>query len=457
MLIANAEVDGKRTADVRIEHGVIADIGALVPRSGERVLNADRGALLPGLHDHHLHLMSLAASFQSVVCGPPAVTSEAMLIDALRAQAPADGWIRGIGYHESVAGDIDRSWLDRHLPGVAVRIQHRSGRLWILNSAALDRLGAGHAFASDGRLYDSDAQLRTLIGSALPPIRAASERLAACGVTGITDMTHTNSNDALQRFGELQRDGSLKQRIHVAGTLALERGFETDRLRVGAHKVHLHESSLPSFDALCCAIAEAHANQRTVAIHCVTEVELVFAVEAFRAATSREGDRIEHASVTPPALLDSLRELGLLVVTQPNFVTERGDAYLTDLSADMHADLYRCASFVGRGIPLAGGTDAPFGDADPWRAMNAAITRRTASGALLGADEALTPEQALALFTGSPESPAEPRRIATGVAADLCLLDRRWSRARSVLSRDCVRATFVAGESIFDRVDQSPR
>jgi predicted amidohydrolase YtcJ len=456
MLIANAEIDGKPPVGVRIARGVVAEIGALAPHPGEPVLDANGGALLPGLHDHHLHLLSLAASLHSVQCGPPAVTNEPELAAALRAHAPIDGWVRGIGYHESVAGELDRDRLDRYVPDVPVRVQHRSGRLWILNTAALDRL-AGHALPRDGRLYDSDATLRTLIGSTLPPVRAVSERLAACGVTGVTDMTHTNTNDTLRLFGGLLRDGRMLQRLRVAGTPALDRAFDTRRLRVGATKVHLHETSLPPFDALCRTIADSHANERVVAIHCVTETELVFAVEAFRAAAPLHGDRIEHASVTPPALIESIRELGLVVVTQPNFVLERGDAYLADLPAEMHADLYRCASFIRRGIPLAGGTDAPFGGADPWCAMRAAVSRQTAHGVLLGADEALSPEQALSLFTGALESPPVPRRIAIGEDADLCLLDRPWVEARSVLSRDCVRATFVAGESIFDRVDQAPR
>jgi predicted amidohydrolase YtcJ len=461
MLITNAEIDAERTVDVRIVHGTIAAIGALAPNPGEPALEAGGGALLPGLNDHHLHLMSFAASLQSVQCGPPAVTNEATLVSALRARRPADGWIRGFAYHESVAGDLDRDRLDRYVPDVPVRIQHRSGRLWILNSAALERLAAAStdhgSLPSDGRLYDFDATLRVLVGASLPPLRAASERLAAYGVTGFSDMTHTNTNDALRLFGALTRDGTVRQRVRLAGTLELDRSLESERLRVGATKVHLHETSLPSFDHLCSLIGASHAVPRAVAIHCVTETELVFAVEAFRTAGPRAGDRIEHASVTAAPLLESLRELGLLVVTQPNFVAERGDAYLADLSVDIHADLYRCRSFLDHGIPLAGGTDAPFGGADPWRAMSAAVSRRTASGASLGPDERLTPEQALALFTGSLESPARPRRLAIGDDADLCLLDRPWSQARAQLSSDCVRATLVAGESIFDRVDQSPR
>ena len=151
MLITNAEIYGVGHADLRITNGQIAAIGSLAPGAGERVLAARGGAVLPGLHDHHIHLMSYAASLESVSCGPPDVCTETQLIANLRRHRNtrgAGGWIRGFRYHESVAGEIDRRWLDRCLPDVPVRIQHRSGRLWIINSAGLARLAEA---AGEGR------------------------------------------------------------------------------------------------------------------------------------------------------------------------------------------------------------------------------------------------------------------------------------------------------------------
>ena len=49
--------------DVRLVNGVIAAIGPDVrPEEGDEVIDARGGALLPGLHDHHLHLAALAAA-----------------------------------------------------------------------------------------------------------------------------------------------------------------------------------------------------------------------------------------------------------------------------------------------------------------------------------------------------------------------------------------------------------
>jgi predicted amidohydrolase YtcJ len=84
-------------------------------------------------------------------------------------------------------------------------------------------------------------------------------------------------------------------------------------------------------------------------------------------------------------------------------------------------------------------------------AYHPAVERRTAGGALLGGDERLTPEQALALFTTPADAPGgASRSVAPGVPADLCVLERRWSEARRALDGVRVRATVVAGRVVWD-------
>src|SRR3546814_466699 len=74
VLIRNAEVWGAGFRDVRIQGNRIAATGTLTPRPHETVVDAHGGALLPGLHDHHIHLAALAANKASIACGPPDVT-----------------------------------------------------------------------------------------------------------------------------------------------------------------------------------------------------------------------------------------------------------------------------------------------------------------------------------------------------------------------------------------------
>ncbi len=462
MLIRRAELDGERLADVRIDAGRISAIREqLAAQGGEMELDAGGAALLPGLHDHHLHLFSLAASRASVACGPPQIQSGAALEAALHAAAgDQKSWLRGIGYHESVAGEIDRDWLDAHGPARPLRIQHRSGRLWLLNSLALQQLEVGEgsdplervAGRSTGRLYDADDWLRTRLPRQRTSLHSVSQLLASYGVTGVTDTTPQNSADTWRDFAAAQARGELLQKLMLMGDASLDAVSDQPGLLRGARKFHLHEHELPAFDTLCAEIRQSHRAGRGAAFHCVTRTDLVFALAALREAGGHAGDRIEHASVTPPELLAELLAQGLTVVAQPHFINERGDQYVQDVAAEEQPWLYRLRGLLDAGVPLAGGSDAPFGEPDPWAAMQAAVSRRSRSGRLMAADEALTPEQALALFTTPLEAPGSaPRRLAVGQPADLCLLDRSWAEARRDLGAVQVRQTWREGVSIFVR------
>ncbi|MEZ4216211.1 MAG: amidohydrolase family protein [Myxococcota bacterium] len=540
MLIADCEVerdDGARVrVDVEIAGGRIARITARASARGSReggaerdarasraasdaeperdacdaprVLDARGGALLPALHDHHLHLLALAAARASVVCGPPGVRSREPLGRALRAAASGGREVRGVAYHESVAGDLDRDALDALAPGARVRVQHRTGALWTWSSALLEATGLAAGPPAGGwpegaeldargrptgrffRLDDWLAARREAAGLArpgdAPSLADASRALARAGVASATDATPRNDAATARLLAAAFARGELLQRVRLMGGPALDalladgcderaehagqtsaprgardaqRGARADAdaaadvdgpaIEIGERKLVLDERALPSPDALARAVEAAHEAGRAVAVHCVTRVELALAASAIAQAGARAGDRIEHASVAPPDLVAWLAEQGVAVVTQPGFVRERGDAYLRDVDPVDRAWLYRCAGLDAAGVSLGGGTDAPYGAPDPWLAMQAAVDRRTEAGALLGRREAVTPERALALFTTSPDAPGgAPRRIAPGAPADLVLLDRPWARARETLSADLVRATFARGRRI---------
>ena len=456
--------DPWQRADVQITGETVTRVGAgLDPRDGERVLEGAGGALLPALHDHHIHLLALAAALESVDCGPPAVRSPAALEAALR-DAPGD-WVRGVGYHESVAGDLDHSALDRLAPGRRVRIQHRSGAAWLLSSAALDALGIT-ATSPDlpagverdptgqptGRLFRLDDWLRDRLPAREPPgLEAVGRTLAQAGVASVTDATPTNGAESLALLTRARAAGTFSQRVVLMGGVDLTVDPEGPFER-GPVKLVLDERALPAPEDLERRVGAAHDHGRAVAVHCVTRAELVLALHAIEAAGPRVGDRIEHASVAPPELAGWLARLGLCVVTQPGFLFERGDQYLRDVDPADRPWLYRCQGLDRASVAVGGGTDAPYSSPDPWRAMRAAVERKTAAGHVLGGGERVSPERALALFTTPHDAPGHaPRRVEAGARADLVLLDRPWRLARDTLARDCVVATLGGGRVLWQR------
>lgn len=445
MLIRGCTVED-RVVDVRVRDGVIVELGSGFRRDDEEVLDGSGKTMIPGLQDHHLHLHALAADLLSVPCGPP------LTADAFAAQLRAAvGPVRGTGYHESVAGPLERHVLDALVGDVQVRIQHRSGAAWFLSSAAL--LVAGLLDSDDpaverdesgqatGRLLRGDHLLRT--ANALPDLGAVGRLLSVHGVTGVTDATPQLSPQAASAL----RSGALPQRLLLLGAALDDRSAD-----VGPWKVLLDEAAGLDLDAVIEEVRACRAAGRAVAFHAVTAAEAVVALAALKATSPLPGDRLEHGSLLPPDLDADLRSLGVAVITQPTFVTDRGDDYLLDVEARDQPLLYRCRSLLDGDVPLAGSTDAPYGDPDPWRAIAAAVTRRTRNGAVLGSQENLTAARALSLFLGSAANPGGPvRRIAPGEAADLCLLDAPLEEVLRAPSSDHVAATVIGGEVVYVR------
>lgn len=431
LLIKRTELDG-RAADVRVRAGLVAEIGGLRPEGGELVIDARGGALLPGLHDHHLHLLSLAAAAGSVRCGPPEVTDLDGLARVLRAAPGA--WVRGIGYHESVAGILDRHTLDRLAADRPVRVQHRGGALWMLNTRALTELGL-LATRDDGRLWRDDALLRERLGAQPPPdLAAVGRRLASLGITGVTDATPELSDDAVR----LLTGGALPQRLHLLG---LEGDVSPGpRVTIGPWKILPPDHEPPDFGALLAEVKRVHATGRPVAIHAVTRESAVLALVVLDQAGILPGDRIEHAAVVGRDLLPVLARLGPVVVTQPGLAAERAQQYRQDVPEADHEDLYRYASLLDAGIRVAPSSDAPFASEDPWRVIAAAATRD------LAPEERITPRRALdGLLTPLDDPGGTPRRVTVGAAADLCLLRVPLAEALSSPDAGVVAVTICGG------------
>ena len=436
VVILDAEIDSRRV-DVRIRGERIDEIGSLRPEPGEAVVRAAGGALLPGLHDHHLHLLSMAAAADSTRCGPPEVGDVEALARAVR--GTPGRWVRGIGYHESVAGILDRHALDRITADRPVRVQHRGGALWMLNTAALRELRLLDEF-DDGRLWRRDDMLRERLGDRdAPDLAAVGRRLAAFGITGVTDATPNLSSSAI----ELLTGAGLPQRLHLLGAPAdarLPRG-----VTLGPHKILPPDHEPPDWDRLRAEIDRAHRGGRPVAIHAVTRESLVVALAVLREVGTLPGDRMEHAAIVGDDLLPLLAEVNPIVVTQPAFVVEREREYRRDITESDHHELYRYAGLLSAAIAVAPSSDAPFGTPDPWRIMKAASTRDLVPA------ERVAPHRVLNGMLAPLDDPGgPPRRLAPGAPADLCLLRTTLAEALARPEASVV-ATAVCRGVVQDR------
>jgi predicted amidohydrolase YtcJ len=414
-LLREVTVSGVR-ADCRIRDGRVAEIGpGLDLAEGEQPLDAARGSLLPGLADHHLHLRAAAAAAASIELGGGG-------LGQIRDDG-GDGWLRVIGAGmELTRDDLDAVWPNR-----PVRVQHRSGALWTLNSAALER---AHGVVADdertsGQFWRAGRRLRELFGSiAVPDLGRVSAALAAYGITHVTDAT-PDLDPADVRVSQ-----------HLLSLAALG---------TGPRKIVIADHQLPDLDELTQAVQAAHAQGRGVALHAVSTVALVIALTALQAAGTNGRDRIEHAAICDDNSARRLADLDVTVVTQPSVFARHGATFTADSDPSERPLLWRVAGLTQAGVRVALSSDAPYGDLDPWATVRAAATRP--------GPEQITPVAALASLLAPPDDPGGPARpVTTGVTADLCLLTDDLDttlRRVTIGGTPDIRATFVSGSCIF--------
>lgn len=440
------------------------------------VIDCARGTLMPGFHDAHLHLLAYAASLLAVDCRPSSVNSVgdiARKIGDRASRTPIGEWIRATGYDETSLRDRrhpTRRDLDDATSLHPVRLDHRSGHASVLNTMALERVGIGDSFSEppggtvereldtgspSGLLLEMQDYLedRTSAYSAEEiesSVETASRILLEHGVTSVQDATHQNSVSRWDFLGNLHNSIRDMPRVtlmpgyrHLRGFLerGLDFGSGDPRLRIGHVKIMVTASSgslVPDKSELTLMVSECVESGFPVAVHAVEAEVVRSAAEAISAVPASNDvsalHRIEHGSECPPGVLEALVQSSAKVVTQPSFVYQNGDRYLSTVDGEMLPHLYSVGSFMERGIDVAFGSDAPFGGPDPMHGIFSAVERKTASGSVLAANERVGLLEALESYTAASARASgiagQVGTIMPGMYADMVLFEEDITSVR---------------------------
>ena len=462
-------VAGGRIAGV----GRYADLAALVGPATE-VIDCGGRAIVPGLDDAHCHPFAAARAAAGVDCRPTATPNVAAVVNALRAAAattPGDSWVRGYGYDDSPAGlgrHLRRDDLDAVSRRRPVRVEHRSGHACVLNAAGLRAAGIGRdtpepagggvivrdaAGEPTGLLLEMSGWLRARPGTASKSaaddfralLRRFGQRLLAYGITAVTDAGPENGAARWPAWADAIRAGAFPLRVTMmagAGRLAEMRAAGLaygdtacgGMLRLGHAKIMLTASAgvlHPHPAALAELVGTAHRVGYPVAIHAVERDAIVAAalalldappvaaagpVAGIRARDRRARDRIEHCAECPPDVAELVRQSGAQAVLNPGFLHYDGERYRATVPPELLPHLYPAGALAAMGVPLAFGSDAPVIEPNPWAALAAAVTRRSAGGTSLGGLAMPSVATALRIHAGG-------RRIAAGQPADLAVVE----------------------------------
>jgi len=374
---------------------------------------------------------------------------------------PPGTWIKGSRYAEYFLAENrhpTRRDLDRVSPHHPVVIYHTSFHACALNSLALKTLGIDRETAApqggiiekdpadgepSGVLHDNAMTqvFNTLFFEDLAAM-TRQQRIALC--SGATELFASKgfvfaadamvTPQTLEIYQDTRDAGQLKIRIYtmnhdiMAESLIGSRirtGFGCPLLRIGPIKIfadggmsnrtaavsqpyltppHGRGLKIQSREALIEAVKTYHALGYQIAIHAQGDAGISDTLDAFEAvlgprAENHPRHRIEHAGCLYPDLLKRAADMNIAVAVQPVFFSELGDGFVEAFGPELAQRLYPFKSMLSAGLPLGGSSDCPVATLDPRLGLRDAIMRQTPSGLKLGPQEALTPDQALGLYT----------------------------------------------------------
>ena len=208
-------------------------------------------------------------------------------------------------------------------------------------------------------------------------------------------------------------------------------------------------------------VATSHALGWQLGTHAIGDAAIKELVEVYSAELDRKPTRdhrwfTSHFTMLPPiATMAAMRKHDIWAAAQPNFLYNLEARYVQTLEGARLQHINPVATPLREGVKVVLGSDnLPIG---PFVGIYTAVTRRGQSGTVYGADEAISREEAIRLYTRQAAylswDEANKGSIESGKFADLIVLDRDILR---VPDRDLLDAkvdqTYVGGRLVYDRL-----
>ncbi|SFJ11708.1 hypothetical protein SAMN04487936_10150 [Halobacillus dabanensis] len=476
-----------------------------------------KGAVMyPGFTDSHLHiighgerLMRLDLSFMKSA----EEVKQALQLHA--EQLPPGEWIIGDGWNENQWEDkriIHKEELDDISSEHPMMLTRICRHALLANSHAMDLAGVntdtpdpqGGVIVRDekreatGYFHD---QAQELIKKAMPEV--TSDYLRKATDLAVKDM-HSyglvgGHSEDLNYYGGFKKtyqsfldviDGQqTKFRAHLLihhgvieqvdqEVLGFKQG--TDFVELGALKIFSdgalggrtallkdpyaddpenHGVAIHTEEGLDQLLKEARKRNMPVAVHAIGDgaVEAVANAIASNPLHNDERDRIIHAQILSPDLIQKLQKLNIVLDIQPTFVASDFPWVIERLGNLRLKNSYSWKTLLDAGIKCAGGSDAPIEEINPLLGIRAAVDRRANyDNEVYQAEEKLSVFEAISLYTkGSAQAinkEDEQGMIQEGYLADFTVLDRDLFALKShELADATVTMTVVDEDIVYQR------
>ncbi|WP_198162742.1 amidohydrolase [Halobacillus mangrovi] len=212
-------------------------------------------------------------------------------------------------------------------------------------------------------------------------------------------------------------------------------------------------------EELAALVNEARKRDMPVAVHAIGDGAVEAVADAIKNNPLKNGerDRIIHAQILRPELMDKLKKLNVVLDIQPTFVSSDFPWVMDRIGNVRLKNSYSWKTLLDAGILCAGGSDAPIEEINPLLGIRAAVDRRaTYDHQVYQLEEKLSVYEAISLYTkGSAQAIAREDTqglIEPGYVADFTVLDRDLFALKShELADATVTMTVVDGEIMHKR------
>jgi len=426
-------------------------------------------------------------------------------------------WISGNqGFHFNEDVEFDKSVLDKVAPQNPVYLRHASGQYAVVNSMALKLAGInkntpdpfGGKIVRDPSTGEPTGVLlhypaENLIGEVAAgyadqsdddlenDLKRGQDILLSAGITSGQDVI-VSSPRYVKIYKNLADKNELKMRMYLllyinSEEQAIEyaqqiKGYKSDMLTFGGWKLAIdggiaagtalmYDNTLYASknsyyyyepEVLNRMVSMLHDTGLQIAFHIIGDKGIDQALDAIEAAMKANPrkdprHRIEHAVYVTPESLRRIKKLGVIISTQPQWISWQADGYKKATNETAMANFIPINSMLKLGIPVAFGCDVPAAIThEPKWAFIGATSRRTASGYVASSDQRIDVHKALKIHTiGSAYAAFEEKEkgsIEEGKLADLVV----WSHdLYSVNPKEASEMealiTIVGGKIVYEK------
>lgn len=456
-----------------------------------RIIQANRGMLVPGFIDAHVHFTAGGAGLASVQLRDAATREEFVqrMADYTAGLEPGEWIVEGTWDHQNWGGELPtREWIDAVTPNNPVWISRLDGHMGLANTLAL-QLAAVDSSVVDIEggtvVRDANGELTgvfkdnamELIAKAIPApspaqldriVEAASAFVASKGVTSVHDMSYVGLPE-IEAYRRARDNGRLKTRIYAVIPLVSWRVLQEELARNGAGDEWVRIGGLKGFmdgslgshtaamlepfsdtpgdqgfmlqdpAVMEALVSDADAAGLHLIVHAIGDSAIRNLLDIYQRVASEHGPRdrrfrIEHAQHIHPDDVGRFASQNVIASMQPYHAIDDGRWAEKVIGPERSKTTYAFASLIHSGARVVFGSDWSVAPPTPLEGIYAALTRRTLDGANPDGwvpEQKITLEEALKAYTVDAAYASYEEGIKgsleVGKLADFVLLDKDLS------------------------------